>query len=68
MELDHHRATAMEPVMLVSLLNMKLRNEFTDIQALCNRFAIQLPELTKKLKNIGYVYHAPLNQYRNIPL
>ncbi|PKM94591.1 MAG: DUF4250 domain-containing protein [Firmicutes bacterium HGW-Firmicutes-1] len=50
--------------MLLSTLNMKLRNQFKDIYMLCNYYNLDIVALYKQLKSIGYEYDPHLNQFK----
>lgn len=52
-----------DPVMLLSFLNMKLRDFYTDLSALCEDLDVSEAEIEEKLAAIGYVYDADRNQF-----
>lgn len=45
-----------DPVMLMSVINMKLRDFYTDLDALCDDMGIDRKELEDKLGNAGFGY------------
>ncbi len=53
-----------DPEMLVSMINMKLRDTGKDPADLCEDLDVALEEVTEPLKEAGYVYHAESNQFR----
>lgn len=53
-----------DPVMLMSVVNTKLRDEFSSPDELCKAFGIDKNELEQKLKNAGFTYKPETNQYR----
>lgn len=53
-----------DPVMLMSVVNTKLRDEFSSPDELCKAFGIDKNELEQKLKNAGFTYKPEMNQYR----
>lgn len=53
-----------DPAMLVSFINLKLRDEYSDMEQLCDRLDIDRTEVEGILKNAGYLYNAQTNQYR----
>lgn len=53
----------MDPYMLLSILNMKLRDEFDSLDTLCDDFDIEKQEVNSKLKVIGYKYNENINQF-----
>jgi hypothetical protein len=55
-----------DPVMLLSFMNMKLRDKYSDLESLFDDLEIsaqEQEEITQKLKNIGYVYDSEKNQF-----
>ncbi|ARD38792.1 DUF4250 domain-containing protein [Edwardsiella ictaluri] len=57
------RYATMEPLMLLSIINMKLRDECDSLQALCARYAIPQPLLESRLGAAGFRYHRDSNQF-----
>jgi hypothetical protein len=54
-----------DPMMLVSSVNMLLRDdEFDDLESLCSYYDKDVEELKKLLKENGFVYHEYLKQFR----
>ena len=45
-----------DPIMLMSFSNMKLRDLYPSLEALCEDLDIDRSELEKKLKTVGYEY------------
>lgn len=58
--ISHLRALYMtlpaNPDMLVSFVNMKLRNEYTSLEAMCEDLSLNPDELIQRLRNAGYEY------------
>ncbi len=52
-----------DPVMLLSFMNLKLRDFYTSFEALCEDLDIDKSEIEEKLKTIGYVYDKQRNQF-----
>lgn len=55
-----------DPIMLLSFINMKLRDEYGNLDALAEGLDISASELEKivqKLKDVGYTYNAELNKF-----
>ena len=55
-----------DPVMLLSFINMKLRDEYQGLDALSEGLDISkdgLDEIVRKLENIGYKYDPKLNKF-----
>lgn len=55
---------AMDPVILSSILNMKLRDNFSSLKALCEDVGIEEEEVIAKLKAVGYEYDDNSNQFK----
>lgn len=53
-----------DPVILLSFINTKLRDEYSDIDELCGSMCISRDELEKKLAAIGYSYCCEQNQFK----
>lgn len=51
------------PVMLVSYVNMKLRDFYKDLDTLCEDLDVDKHELEEKLKSIEYHYDKERNQF-----
>jgi len=52
-----------DPVMLLSFVNMKLRDFYPDLDAMCRDLDVDKSEITEKLRQIGYRYDAGRNQF-----
>ena len=52
-----------DPVMLLSFINLKLRDYYSDLAMLCEDLEIDKEELLEKLASIGYVYQEEKNQF-----
>lgn len=55
-----------DPVMLLSFVNMKLRDEYRGLEALAEGLDISSDELktiVEKLEAIGYIYNAEHNKF-----
>ncbi|WAJ70084.1 DUF4250 domain-containing protein [Catenovulum adriaticum] len=54
----------MDPHLLLSIVNMKLRNENIGLASLCNHYEINQQLLLNKLESAGFYYQADINQFR----
>lgn len=52
-----------DPVMLLSFLNLKLRDYYPSFDALCEDLDVSAEEIKNKLQAIGYVYDQGKNQF-----
>ena len=53
-----------DPVMLTSFLNLKLRDSFDSLDALCDDLDVSKAEILDKLKAAGFRYDEATNQVR----
>lgn len=52
-----------DPVMLLSFINLKLRDFYPDVETLCKELDIDRGELEEKLAGIDYRYDRDKNQF-----
>jgi len=52
-----------DPVMLLSFVNMKLRDFYRSLDAMCEDLELDVQEVKEKLLGIGYQYDAERNQF-----
>ena len=52
-----------DPMMLLSWVNMKLRDFYTSLEDLCSDMEIDLEGLVKKLSEAGFEYNRDLNKF-----
>ncbi len=52
-----------EPMMLLSVVNTKLRDFYGSLEELCEDLEVNPEELKQKLSQIDYVYNAELNRF-----
>lgn len=52
-----------DPVLLLSIVNMKLRDYYPSLDALCDDMMVNREELEKKLSDIGYNYDNERNSF-----
>ncbi|WP_178006223.1 DUF4250 domain-containing protein [Mediterraneibacter sp.] len=52
-----------DPVMLLSVVNTKLRDYYSTLDALCEDMEIDKKELIEKLELIDYTYDVGRNQF-----
>ena len=53
-----------DPVMLMSVLNTKLRDEYHSLEALCEDLELEKDKLTVRLHEAGFDYDPERNQFR----
>lgn len=52
-----------DPVMLLSYINLKLRDFYGSLDVMCDDMDVSKAEIEEKLKNIGYSYDSERNQF-----
>lgn len=52
-----------DPVMLLSVVNTKLRDFYPSLDVMCEEMGLDKKELTDKLEMIDYEYDAQKNQF-----
>lgn len=52
-----------DPVLLMSVLNTKLRDFYSNLDILCDDLGENRTKLEEKLADIGYYYDEQLNQF-----
>ena len=55
---------AMDPNILLSIINMKLRDFYNNLDSLCEDMEVNEEELKEKFSKIGYNYDETINQFR----
>lgn len=52
-----------DPIMLMSFINMKLRDFYPSLEALCEDLDINMQELVDKLAAAGFEYNIATNRF-----
>ena len=52
-----------DPYMMLSIVNMKLRDECDCLEALCKDYDLDMEELLGRMDAIGYTYSMANNQF-----
>lgn len=53
-----------DPMILLSYLNTRLRDNYLSLDALCEDLDLSRAELEKKLEAVGFAYDAEQNRFR----
>ena len=61
MDIGNYRE--MDPYMLLSIINLKLRDYYSDIESLCDDLGIEKEIIVQRLKDCGYIYNRENNQF-----
>lgn len=51
------------PMILLSFVNMKLRDEYADLDDLCSAFDADREMIVEKLQSVGYAYNEAYRQF-----
>jgi hypothetical protein len=64
--MDKDQVLTMDAYLLLSMLNMKLRDEFSNLHEFCLEYDIEDSFIKDKLANIGYIYNIITNQFKSM--
>ncbi len=53
-----------DPIILLSFVNTKLRDEFSDLDELCGSLCVSRDEIESKLESVGYKYDKETNSFK----
>lgn len=53
-----------DPVMLLSFINLKLRDNYDSLEAMCDDLDVDKQEIITKLGSIDYHYDSETNQFK----
>ncbi len=53
-----------DPMLLLSVLNTRLRDAYPSLDALCEDLELERPALEERLGAVGYAYDEGQNQFR----
>ena len=56
----------MDKNMFLSIVNMKLRDEFSDEKDLCSYYGVEVQDFYDKLKELSLIYDKNNNQIKNL--
>ena len=54
----------MDPIMLLSFVNTKLRDEYSSLKLLCSDLDLNEEDLKNKLLDVDYKYNEEINQFK----
>lgn len=64
--MTNEQMKTMDPYILLSWVNTKLRDEFESLALLSEEFGFEEAALKQKLENVGYGYSESGNQFKSI--
>ena len=53
-----------DPMILLSFVNTKLRDEFTDLEEFCKEENISIESLKEQLESVGFQYNETIRQFK----
>lgn len=53
-----------DPIMLLSVINTKLRDQYPTLDALCSDIGIDAADICRRLAEAGFEYMPQINQFR----
>ncbi|MDE6018782.1 MAG: DUF4250 domain-containing protein [Muribaculaceae bacterium] len=53
-----------DPVMLMSFVNMKLRDEYRTLEEFCHSYGLDATKLKANLETAGFDWHPDIRQFR----
>lgn len=62
--MNNEEIKSMDPNILVSIVNLKLRDFYSNLNILCEDMDIDKDLLIKKLSDSGYEYRSESNQFK----
>ena len=62
--MDKEKILTMDPIILLSMINMKLRDFYKDLDALCEDLSVDKNDLISRLESVGFEYNNELNQFK----
>lgn len=62
--MDKDSLLKMDANILLSIINMKLRDFYSSLENLCQDIDVKEEELIEKLSSIGYEYNKEQNQFK----
>ena len=62
--MSNEQYISMDPNILLSIVNMKLRDFYSNLSALCDDMGMDEEVLKEKLSKIGYEYDDKINQFK----
>ena len=64
--MDRETLMNMDPYMALSIVNMKLRDEFSSLEDFLASYNIEKGKLEEKMKEIQYYYNKEINQFTSM--
>lgn len=62
--MTNENINSMDPNILLSIINMKLRDQYSSLNLLCDDLELSEKDIINKLESIGYNYNESENQFK----
>lgn len=62
--MDNEKLLNMDPYILLSWINTKLRDEFDSLERLCEEYGLKYDVVVNRIRIIGYCYLRDVNQFK----
>ncbi len=62
--MDNDSIKIMDPIILLSMVNMKLRDQYSSLDLLCSDLELNKDDIVSRLEKVGYNYVEKENQFK----
>lgn len=62
--MDNDSIKILDPIILLSMINMKLRDQYSSLDLLCSDLELNKETMVSRLGEIGYNYNEKENQFK----
>ncbi|WP_315067952.1 DUF4250 domain-containing protein [uncultured Clostridium sp.] len=62
--MDNDSIKIMDPIILLSMVNMKLRDQYSSLDLLCSDLELNKDAIVSRLEEVGYNYVEKENQFK----
>ena len=62
--MDNDSIKILDPIILLSMVNMKLRDQYSSLDLLCSDLELNKEEIISRLGEVGYKYSEKENQFK----
>lgn len=62
--MDNDSIKILDPIILLSMVNMKLRDQYSSLDLLCSDLELNKADIVSRLEGVGYSYVEKENQFK----
>jgi hypothetical protein len=62
--MDNDSIKILDPIILLSMVNMKLRDQYSSLDLLCSDLELNKDDIVSRLGEVGYSYVETENQFK----